>query len=84
MVGPQMRNTVSVRSMEREKYLAVFFVWRSPSSLHKGLVTVIAREVVTYGGWGCNSSRVLVAGEEMAFEEKSQHTHSAQGKAVAC
>ena len=88
VAGPQRRKTVYVRSMEREKYLALLFAWKSSSSLHKGLVIVIAREVLTYGGWGCNSSReidrVLVAGEEMAFEEKSQHTHSAQGKAVAC
>ena len=74
--------------MERENYLAVSCIWKSLSSLHKGLVIVIAREVVTNGGWGCNSSRELdrgfVAGEEMAFEERCQHTHSAQGKDVTC
>ena len=30
------------------------------------------------------SDRVFVAGEEMALKEKSQQTHSAQGKAVTC
>ena len=49
MASPQRRKTVSVRNMEREKYLAVSFIWKSLSSLHKSLVTVIARKVVTYG-----------------------------------
>ena len=53
---------VSVRSMEREKYLVLYFIWKSLFSLHKGLVTVITREVVSYGGLGCNSSRDIDRG----------------------